>query len=333
MLAYLAPGQGAQNPGMLNSWLADGPAKELLKMWSDAIDLDLLRLGTLAEGDEIKDTSNAQPLIVAAGLLGAKRLNGRLNGELHKSNPIRLKNVNEPTTWTDEVTVEFPETVMPQFTWSDFGEDNDIYFEVISESEDETFLSGTYTNDTFFKYLDNANVVLDINEDETPEDLVEDTEYLFTMMAVSEDNWVNTVIEETFIPRNLEEYLEVHATKTIEVATAFAASASESTTTTYIYYHPLVGVSDMRYYETDGASDVAPDFSEYRKKSLTDEAVYEGNLRRYTRTDSEESWCIVTYVIGDILYKSEPIKIKIDESPTEWFTETDDKVTIDTSER
>ena len=88
MLAYLAPGQGAQTPGMLNSWLADGPAKELLKMWSDAIDLDLLRLGTLAEGDEIKDTSNAQPLIVAAGLLVAKRLNGRLNGELH--NDMRI---------------------------------------------------------------------------------------------------------------------------------------------------------------------------------------------------------------------------------------------------
>ncbi|MEJ6606890.1 MAG: ACP S-malonyltransferase [Candidatus Planktophila sp.] len=79
MLAYLAPGQGAQTPGMFNSWLVDGPAHDLLKMWSTEIDLDLLRLGTVAESDEIKDTANAQPLIVAAGLLGARTLTSELN--------------------------------------------------------------------------------------------------------------------------------------------------------------------------------------------------------------------------------------------------------------
>jgi [acyl-carrier-protein] S-malonyltransferase len=36
--------------------------------------LDLLRLGTVADADEIKDTANAQPLIVAASLLGAHAL-------------------------------------------------------------------------------------------------------------------------------------------------------------------------------------------------------------------------------------------------------------------
>lgn len=259
----------------------------------------------------------------------------QLDGELKISNPIRLKNSSKPTNWTDEVTIEFQETLIPQFTWSDFGEVNAVYFQVISESEDETFLSGTYTNDTFFKYLDNTNVVLDINEDETPENLVEDIEYLFTMMAVSEDNWVNTVIEETFIPRNLEEYLEENVTKTIELATAFAANKNESEDITYIYYYPLVGASAMRYYETDGTSSSVDknNFSNYRRKILTDEAVFGGKLRRYTRTDTEDRWCIITYIIDDVLYKSEPIKIKITESPTEWFTETDKKVTIDSSER
>ena len=38
------------------------------------IDLDLLRLGTTADAEEIKDTANAQPLIVAASLLGAHAL-------------------------------------------------------------------------------------------------------------------------------------------------------------------------------------------------------------------------------------------------------------------
>ena len=74
MLAFVAPGQGAQTPGMLAPWIEDTSAKNLLAEWSAAIDLDLVRLGTTADADEIKDTANAQPLIVAAGLLGARAL-------------------------------------------------------------------------------------------------------------------------------------------------------------------------------------------------------------------------------------------------------------------
>ena len=74
MLAIIAPGQGSQTPGMLNSWIADPSLKELLISWSDAIGLDLVRLGTVADADEIKDTANAQPLIVATSLLGAHAL-------------------------------------------------------------------------------------------------------------------------------------------------------------------------------------------------------------------------------------------------------------------
>ena len=59
---------------MLAPWLADPAAKLLLSQWSHEIELDLVRLGTTADADEIKDTANAQPLIVAAGLLGARAL-------------------------------------------------------------------------------------------------------------------------------------------------------------------------------------------------------------------------------------------------------------------
>ena len=74
MLAFIAPGQGAQTPGMLTPWIGDPAAKLLLSQWSQEIGLDLVRLGTTADADEIKDTANAQPLIVAAGLLGARAL-------------------------------------------------------------------------------------------------------------------------------------------------------------------------------------------------------------------------------------------------------------------
>jgi len=74
MLAFIAPGQGAQTPGMLAPWINDPVAKLLVEQWSHEISLDLVRLGTTADADEIKDTANAQPLIVAAGLLGARAL-------------------------------------------------------------------------------------------------------------------------------------------------------------------------------------------------------------------------------------------------------------------
>lgn len=74
MLAIIAPGQGSQTPGMFNSWIEDAALKNLLTAWSESINLDLLRLGTTADADEIKDTANAQPLIVAASLLGAHAL-------------------------------------------------------------------------------------------------------------------------------------------------------------------------------------------------------------------------------------------------------------------
>jgi [acyl-carrier-protein] S-malonyltransferase len=74
MLALIAPGQGAQTPGMLAPWIEEPAAKLLLQQWSHEIGLDLVRLGTTADADEIKDTANAQPLIVAAGLLGARAL-------------------------------------------------------------------------------------------------------------------------------------------------------------------------------------------------------------------------------------------------------------------
>ena len=74
MLAIIAPGQGSQTPGMLGPWLEDAQIRAMADEISDAIGVDLVHLGTTADADEIKDTSNAQPLIVAAGLISAHAL-------------------------------------------------------------------------------------------------------------------------------------------------------------------------------------------------------------------------------------------------------------------
>ena len=73
----LAPGQGAQTPGMLAAWLELPGAAERLAAWSEISGLDLVRLGTTATAEEITDTAVTQPLVVAATLLAHEELTRR----------------------------------------------------------------------------------------------------------------------------------------------------------------------------------------------------------------------------------------------------------------
>jgi malonyl CoA-acyl carrier protein transacylase len=76
VLAVLAPGQGAQKPGMLTDWL-DLPGAESFFRWAGAIaGADLLTLGTTGDAEAIKDTAVTQPLVVAMSLFIARELGG-----------------------------------------------------------------------------------------------------------------------------------------------------------------------------------------------------------------------------------------------------------------
>ena len=69
MLVIACPGQGSQTPGFLLPWLEAYPQLEgNLASLGEACGADLVRLGTSAEEDEIKDTANAQRLIVGSAL-------------------------------------------------------------------------------------------------------------------------------------------------------------------------------------------------------------------------------------------------------------------------
>ncbi len=76
VLAILCPGQGAQTPGMLSPWLELPGLDATLDAFSEAAQLDLRHLGTEADAETIRDTKNAQPLIVAASLLALQALLG-----------------------------------------------------------------------------------------------------------------------------------------------------------------------------------------------------------------------------------------------------------------
>jgi len=120
----------------------------------------------------------------------------------HLCNPIRIKKDSKPTEYLpDSVSVASIDTTMPIFTWSDGTHDDTIiYFQVVSVTQKD-LLSGTYTNERTFQYYDTSNVVLNVTRD-TPPELDLNVTYDFTLMGVSEDNWVNLFAELPFTLEN-----------------------------------------------------------------------------------------------------------------------------------
>ena len=75
-MRFLAcPGQGSQSVGFLIPWIELVPGfKEQLLSLGKAAERDLVWLGTEASEETIKDTANAQPLIVGASIAAARTL-------------------------------------------------------------------------------------------------------------------------------------------------------------------------------------------------------------------------------------------------------------------
>ncbi|TMD76433.1 MAG: ACP S-malonyltransferase [Chloroflexi bacterium] len=67
-VAFLFPGQGSQQPGMGVELLQDSEVSELCDECGSAAGIDLPRLLTTADDDELRLTQNAQPALCFAGL-------------------------------------------------------------------------------------------------------------------------------------------------------------------------------------------------------------------------------------------------------------------------
>lgn len=116
----------------------------------------------------------------------------QLNNEIKVSNPIRTKQISKPSNFAQEIAVNQSVSLMPQFLWTnnEFG-DNAIYFQIVSDVSQNVF-SATYTFESNFQYYNTSNVVLNVTKGIPPE-LESGLTYNFTLMDVSEDNWVNAI--------------------------------------------------------------------------------------------------------------------------------------------
>ncbi|HEY3747874.1 MAG TPA: ACP S-malonyltransferase [Pseudonocardiaceae bacterium] len=92
-MALLAPGQGAQKPGMFTPWLELDGVAEQVATWSESTGLDLARLGTTASAEEIQDTSITQPLVVALSLIAFGELRRRV--EVPAGTPMAGHSIGE----------------------------------------------------------------------------------------------------------------------------------------------------------------------------------------------------------------------------------------------
>lgn len=68
MIVVVCPGQGSQTPGFLSPWLEVAEFRKSIEAMQEASGIDLIKHGTESDADTIRDTSVAQPLIVAAGV-------------------------------------------------------------------------------------------------------------------------------------------------------------------------------------------------------------------------------------------------------------------------
>ncbi len=95
VLAIVAPGQGAQIPGFLDSWLELPSFASRIDWFSSVTDMDLKYFGTQADEETIKDTSVAQPLLVASAMAAALEAFGSLSELQAKTDLIGGHSVGE----------------------------------------------------------------------------------------------------------------------------------------------------------------------------------------------------------------------------------------------
>lgn len=120
-------------------------------------------------------------------------------GNVHYSNPIRLKFPEKPTEFNPSLlSFNQSETLSPRFTWEDGRvAENAIYFHAITDSNGD-LLSGTYTFDKTWQFYDLSNVVLNVRDVTPAPALFPNEQYQYNMLAVSLDNWVNLIIQHNF---------------------------------------------------------------------------------------------------------------------------------------
>lgn len=120
------------------------------------------------------------------------------NDRLVLSNPIRIKLTTKPTQMANKLVNIEAGVTEPKFRWQDGAvKENAIYFQVVSVAAGN-LISGTYTEQKHIQFYYFSNVVVDIHDVRPASTPQTSATYTFTLMGVSEDNWVKLMAQKPF---------------------------------------------------------------------------------------------------------------------------------------
>lgn len=113
--------------------------------------------------------------------------------------------------------------------------------------------------------------------------------------------------EPTFL---LSQVRQFYADFDVEETLAFACADESIDNLTYIYFYPPEGATNIQYFETRNLQSVKTNLNAYNKRILEMEDVFQGKLKRLLRIGEEDAFAIITFLVDDKFYQSEPISIK-----------------------
>jgi len=83
-----------------------------------------------------------------------------------------------------------------------------------------------------------------------------------------------------------------------------------------IFYYPIKGAYDIKYFEINNIGSDQSNYTNYTFQDLLQVPVFNGYLGRFKCNVSKDTWCIVTYKTPRKLHICNPIKIKHYSQPT-----------------
>lgn len=88
---------------------------------------------------------------------------------------------------------------------------------------------------------------------------------------------------------------------------------------TSVFFYPVDGAENFRYFETESLDADAMDFTAYEEKKFEVVPVFNGYLRRFvTHYTTRETWCMITYETEGKIHLSGQVRLKGGTKPTEF---------------
>jgi len=125
----------------------------------------------------------------------------------------------------------------------------------------------------------------------------------------------NTSILSEYIKSESEQFVLTNQLIACAASTDLA-DPEQNTFPISIFYYPIIGAYDIKYFEINNAGNDQNNYENYTFQDLKQVPEFNGYLGRFKSNVSQDTWCIITYKTLGKLHICNPIKIKHFSQPT-----------------